>query len=181
MLMGLFRRSANRRIVDRLHGGIVSAVRRPVLYTGYGVADTFDGRFELLALISTLVVRRLTRLPPPGGELAQDLTDSLFRGLDDDFREMGVGDLAVPKRIKKFAAALLGRRQAYAAALDLSDNAALVDALWRNVHSGNLAPDDPAVARLACYARAVEAALATTPLNSLMEGPLPFPDPETIA
>src|SRR6476620_7868248 len=107
MIFGLFRRSANERVIERLHGEIMAAVRQPSLYADYGVPDTFEGRFEMLILLSTLVVRRLAKLPSPGPEIAQDLTDKIFSEIDAAMREMGVGDLAVPKRIKKMAAAFL--------------------------------------------------------------------------
>ncbi len=181
MLFGLLGRSANRRIVDRLHGEIVAAVRQPALYADLGVADTFDGRFELLALFSTLAVRRLMRLESPGPELAQELTDGLFRRLDDDLREMGVGDLAVPKRIKKLAAAILGRRNAYDAALGKDNDADLREALARNVHANVVGPGEPRTLRLARYVRASEAALGAAPSQSLLAGAAPFPDASTIA
>ena len=181
MIFRLFRGSANRGTVDRLHGDIVAAVRQPAFFLDYGVADTFDGRFELLALFSTLVVRRLARLPAPGPAIAQELTDKVFQSLDDDLREMGVGDLAVPKRIKKLAAALLGRRKAYDEALDAGDEARLVEALARNVHANIDAPDDPRATRLARYVRAAEAALSNAALETLIAGPTPFPAAAAVA
>ncbi len=181
MIFRLFRGSANRRTVERLHGDIVAAVRQPAFFVDYAVADTFDGRFELLALLSTLVVRRLARLPAPGPDIAQELTDKVFQSLDDDLREMGVGDLAVPKRIKKLAAALLGRRKAYDEALESADPTALFVALARNVHANGLAPDDPRTPRLGRYVRAAESALSVTSLETLINGPTPFPAAADIA
>ncbi len=176
MIAGFFRRSNHRRSVDRLHGDIVSALRQPAFYVDYRVADTFDGRFELLALFSTLAVRRLARLEKPGPEMAQGLTDGLFTRLDDDLREMGVGDLTVPKRIKKLAAALLGRRQAYDDALASETDLELADALARNVYSLDFGAGDPVVLRLARYTRAAEAALANADIEAFTRGPTPFPD-----
>jgi cytochrome b pre-mRNA-processing protein 3 len=180
MLFGLFGKSANQRIVDNLHGEIVAAVRQPALYSELGVADTFDGRFELLALFSSLVVRRLITLKAPGPDLAQELTDRLFTRLDDDLREMGVGDLAVPKRIKKLAAALLGRRKAYDTALFESDDAQLAASISLNVHGERIGVDDPQVKRLARYVRAADAALASSLEEALLRGVAPFPAIETI-
>jgi len=133
MIFAMFRRSDNDKVIDRLHGDIVAAVRQPSLYADYGVEDTFEGRFELLTLFATLLVRRLASLPSPAPEAAQELTDRVFSELDAAMREMGVGDLAVPKRIKKFAAAFLGRRNAYDAALGADTHDQLEAALARNV------------------------------------------------
>ena len=180
MIFAMFRRSGNQKVIDRLHGDIVAAVRQPALYADYGVEDTFEGRFELLTLFATLLVRRLALLPSPAPEAAQELTDRIFSELDAAMREMGVGDLAVPKRIKKFAAAFLGRRNAYDAALGAASQDQLVAALARNVF-GLHTPEGTAKAmRLARYALAAEAALGAASLETLMKGSAPFPKAEMI-
>jgi cytochrome b pre-mRNA-processing protein 3 len=180
MIFAMFRRSGNARVIERLHGDIVAAVRQPALYADYGVDDTFEGRFEALALCATLVVRRLTSLPAPGPELAQEVTDRIFTELDDSMRELGVGDLAVPKRIKKFASAFLGRRNAYDAALASGSMEQLAAALARNVYGLEAAEGAVRAARLARYALAVEAAFAAAPLESFAKGSAPFPKADTI-
>ena len=113
MVFRLFRRSANRDLIDRLRGEIVAAARDPVLFTEYGIEDSLEGRFEVLALHSALVLRHLNRMKPPAPEMAQDLTDSLFRSFDGALREMGIGDTGVPKRMRTIAEAFLGRAGAY--------------------------------------------------------------------
>jgi cytochrome b pre-mRNA-processing protein 3 len=181
MIFDFFRRAPNQPVIDRLHGEIVAAVRQPAFYRDYGIADTFDGRFELLALLSTVTVRRLMALPAPAPDLAQELTDGIFRHLDSTLREMGVGDLTVPKRIKKFAAALLGRRQAYDAALNDADDGALQAALARNAFAGAQDAAAPVVRRLAAYVRAAAAVHADAPLAVFLEGQPPFPPADSIS
>ena len=180
MIFGMFRRSGNKRVIERLHGDIVAAVRQPALYADYGVDDTFEGRFEALALCATLLVRRLATLPSPGPEVALEITDRIFVELDDSMRELGVGDLAVPKRIKKFAAAFLGRRNAYDAALTAASMEQLCAALSRNIYGLEPAAGDARAARLARYAFAVEAAFAAAPLEIFVKGSAPFPKAEAI-
>ena len=180
MPFGLFRRSASRQVIDRLHGEIVAVVRQPDLYRDYGVPDTFDGRFELLALVSTLFVRRLALLPQPGPEMAQDLTDAIFAGLDSSLREMGVGDLTVPKRIKKLAAALLGRRQAYEEGLRAGDPVLLAEALSRNVHGGTFGPETAEVQRLERYVWALLSVLQQAELADMTRGGLKLPAAQEI-
>jgi len=174
MALGLFRRRKDAAPIDRLHGEIVAATRQPALYEAYGVADTFEGRFEILALVSSLVVRRLMHFQPDGATMGQDLTDRLFERLDDDLRELGVSDIAVPKRMKKLAAGLLGRRAAYDAALSAGSDEQLAECLARNIHNGRLAASDPRTARLARYTRAVEGALAEAPIEAFSRGPAPL-------
>ena len=176
MIFGFIRRSrSNARLIDRLHGEIMAGVRQASLYTDYGVADSFEGRFEILALLASAVIRRLQACAPPGPDLAQDLTDALFRHFDIALREMGVGDLSVPKRIKALAEAYLGRARIYGAALAETGDAAIVAALARNVFGVPSAAEAPQAARLARYLRAVEAMLSAVPLAHFEHGSLVFP------
>ena len=174
---GRRRPSPNRVLLDRLHSEIVAAVRRPVFYLAYGVPDTFEGRFELLALHAGLVLRRLNGAPAPGPAVAQDLVDAVFAHLEAGLREAGVGDITVPKRMKRLCEAFLGRSAAYDAALRQGGDA-LAEAVLRNVHAGG---DAAGLARrLAGYAEAAAAALAGASLEDCLAGPLPFPDPSAI-
>lgn len=180
MPFGLFRRSTSRQLIDRLHGEIVAIVRQPELYQGYGVPDTFDGRFEMLALVSTLFVRRLALLPAPGPDIAQDLTDAIFAGLDASLREMGVGDLTVPKRIKKMASAFLGRRQAYEEGLRLGDPGVLAAALSRNVYGGVYSPASHQVQRLLRYVWSLLSTLQSVSVEDFTRGGLNLPKAQSI-
>jgi len=180
MIFAMFRRSGNDQVIERLHGDIVAAVRQPAFYADYLVDDTFEGRFELLALFATVLVRRLAQLPSPAPEVAQELTDRIFSELDAAMREMGVGDLAVPKRIKKFAAAFLGRRKAYDDALSAASPEGLATALARNVYGLEGEENVERAARLARYAMAAEAAFALAPLETFASGSAPFPKAEAI-
>lgn len=170
MLSWLFGRTVNRSMIERLHAEIVAAARDPVFYTAYAVPDTFEGRFEILTLHAWLALRRLGALPPPAADIAQDLTDRLFRHFDVALRELGVGDLSVPKRMRRLAEAFLGRCAAYDAALGAGD-AALAAALARNVYAG---AGDPRA--LALYVETAEAALAAASLRAFSDGPIPFPN-----
>ena len=119
-------------------------------------------------------MRRLNRMDPPAPEIAQDLTDAIFRSFEIGLREMGVGDISVPKRMKTIAGAFLGRAAAYERALR-GGAPAVKAALARNVYDGRKNPD-----RLARYVEAANEALATAPLDAFTMGPVPFPAPAAI-
>lgn len=178
-MFGLFSRRRNRALIDKLYGEIMAGVTQPSLYLGCGVPDTFDGRFEMLALHAGLTLRRIEQLPAPGPELAQDLTDGIFSQLDATLREMGVGDITVPKRMKKHAEAFAGRVQAYAQALDKGDEDALRLALARNALGGEDRAETPEAYRLTRYARAVDAALSSYDIDHFTSGRVGFPAPPT--
>ncbi len=174
-LSGRKRADANRRTIEALHDGIMAAARQPVFYLDYGVADTFEGRFEMLALLAGLALRRLNAMAAPGPEVAQRLVDALFRNLDPALREMGVGDLAVPKRMKRLAGDFLGRNVAYDAALR-QDGTGLATALSRNVFGGESGGE-----RLGRYTMAAARVIEAMPIEDLLCGSLRFPDPASVA
>lgn len=176
MIFKLFARRPQPPAPDALYGRIMAAARQPKLFLGrYGAPDTLEGRFDLLVLHLFPVVRRLAAMPPPAPDLAQALSDHVFLGLDRALREMGVGDLAVPKRIKKLGSDYNGRTQAYAAALPQGE-AALAAAIARNVHGAADAERGRALAR---YMLAVVAAVENLPLADFVSGRIEFPDPDS--
>lgn len=91
------------------------------------------------------------------------------------FREMGVGDLTVPKEMQRIAEAFYGRAKVYDAALDANDAAALEAALGRNIY--NVAGGRGAAERLAAYTREAANGMAQ---DALLRGEVHFPDPEAM-
>ena len=153
-IMGIFsyfrQRRANREILDRLYGAVMAAARAEPLYRDYQVPDTFEGRFESFTLHASLVAKRLNSLPSPAPDLARDLVDRIFSEFDGMLREMGVGDLGVPKRIKHMASAFLGRAGAYGDALQSEDRAGLKAVLIRNIYASK-PPSEERVEKLLVY------------------------------
>lgn len=143
--------------IERLHDLIAALARDPVLFMRHGIADTFEGRFELLALHLALVLRRLAMLAAPAADVAQDLTDLAFRRLDQGVREIGIGDVAVPGRMKTLARAFYGRASAYHTALDSPDPKIMVEALRRNVFAGGEGDAEGLALRVTKMARRLEA------------------------
>lgn len=177
-LLGLTRRGRHERAGFQLYGAAVAAAREPYLYTVLGVPDTLDGRFDLVCLHACLLIQRLTGAPIPGPDLAQAVFDAMFSDMDVNLREMGVGDLAVAKRMKAMWEAFHGRAAAYAPALRADDAGAMEAALLRNVWRGAV-PSDGAAAALARLAIAQHACLAAQDMAALTDGQVRFlPAPE---
>jgi cytochrome b pre-mRNA-processing protein 3 len=172
-LLGAFRRKPHERAGFALYAAAVAAARDPWFYTALGVPDTLDGRFDLVGLHAALLIHRLQDDAAPGPELAQAVFDAMFSDMDQNLREIGVGDLSVGKRVRAMWEAFHGRARAYASALDADDPAALAAALARNVWRG--APDDEGAARaLAVYARRQFVALRRQGLGDLAAGRVAF-------
>ncbi len=176
MLARLFRRKPFEREGHALYTCAVEAARQPAYYLELGVADTLQGRFDLFGLHVALLIRRLRHdADPAGAPLAQAVFDAMFGDMDLNLREMGVGDMSIGKRVKRMWEAFHGRAQAYEAALDAGDSAALAEALTRNLWNGE-APVG-AAPRLAARAMALDAALAAQPMAALRAGRVAFPPP----
>ncbi|MGJ3264018.1 MAG: ubiquinol-cytochrome C chaperone family protein [Salinarimonas sp.] len=170
MILRFFRRDPRRELIESLYSRIAQASRQPGLYVEAGVPDTVEGRFEALALHLVLTFRHLRTLPAPAADVNQDLADALFRALDQSLREMGVGDLSVPKKMKTLAEAFYGRARAYDPLLDARDAEGLALALQRNVTGG----EEPA-RRLAAYALETEDGLKGQDLDTILAAGPVFP------
>jgi cytochrome b pre-mRNA-processing protein 3 len=152
-----------------LYALAVEQARRPEFYSRLGVPDTLDGRFEMIALHVFLLLHRLKQRGEAPA-LAQALFDLMFQDMDQNLREIGVGDLSVGKRVKTMAKALYGRCAAYEAGLAEGD-AGLAAALRRNLFGTLDAVEDVVLARFCAYLRREAAALAAQPLGQLTERP----------
>jgi cytochrome b pre-mRNA-processing protein 3 len=108
---------------DELYGAIVARARLPVFYQAFGVPDTLEGRFVVLSLHLFAVLHRLKEGAPQAQPLAQRLTDRFTADMDTVLRELGVGDLTVPKKVRGLAASGATLIHAYEKALAQGDEA----------------------------------------------------------
>jgi len=177
MIFPLFRRTPPRPdSISVLYGMIVAQARLPAFYRDYAVPDTVKGRFELIVLHLALLLDRFSEeeaLRP----LGQGIFDRFCRDMDHNLREMGVGDLAVPKQMRRMGEAFYGRAQAYRAALAAGSDEALAAALARNIYDGKASPG---AARLAAYMRETVGALSRQESARFAHGDLRLPEPTAV-
>ncbi len=183
MILAAFRRRLHNRNIHALYGMIVAQARSRAFYADYGVPDTVEGRFELIVLHLVLLLRRLARTDQASGRgngYGQQLFDAFCRDLDDNLREMGVGDTAVPRKMRQFGEAFYGRQTAYNTALSGEDEGELEKALARNIFGS--ATVDSRAERLAHYARVAARWLeGEEEKDILAAGKAVFPGPEGFA
>lgn len=172
-LMGFFQRQRYERAGFTLYGAAVAAARDPYFYLDLSVPDTLDGRFDMVGLHVYLIIRRLTADEAPGPVLAQAVFDAMFSDMDINLREMGVGDLSVPRKVRAMWEAFHGRAAAYGKALDQKDLPALEATLRRNVWRGEPVADQ-AVSRMARAVVAQSNGLAGQALATLKRGSVSF-------
>jgi cytochrome b pre-mRNA-processing protein 3 len=163
-------RQAPRGTIEAIYGMIVTQAREPIFYRDLAVPDTVNGRFDLLLLHLWLLLRRL-RTVQGATELSQALFDRFCEDMDDNLREMGVGDQTVPKRMRAFGEAFYGRVQAYDLAIE-GGGEALASAICKNILNG-VGMDE--ARRLAAYARATEADLGRIDEAALLGASFKFP------
>jgi cytochrome b pre-mRNA-processing protein 3 len=174
MIFPLFRRRGRSDTISTLYGTIVAQARLPCFYREYGVPDTVNGGFDLLVLHLALVLDRLAD-EPQLRELGQALFDHFCTDMDRNLREMGVGDLSVPRHMHRVGEAFYGRAQAYRAGLAHDGQQVLVEALERNIY-GQDAASRAAAPRLAAYMRGTVGELRVQPTSELLAGKLTMPD-----
>ena len=166
MLNKLFMR---RRLSERsVYEAIVAAARHPHFYAELGVADSLDGRFDMICLHAYLV---LDRLKGTEEKFRQGLVDELFRDMDRSLREMGVGDLSVGKKVRRMAEVFYGRIAAYDKAL-AEGGPALEQALARNVFPDGAGQG--AAARLAAHVLVERDRLAAQDAVAIVGGTVAF-------
>lgn len=150
-------RARRREAARSLYAAAVRQAREPALYTEGGVADTLDGRFDLIVLHVVPLMRRLRQYDAAGRELSQALFDVMFDDMDQSLREMGVGDLRVGKRVKQMARAFYGRALAYDRAFEQGSGAGRRDAIAEALERNFFNNEPPPAERLQAMARYVEA------------------------
>lgn len=112
---------------DQAAQAALADARDPRWYQDHQIPDTFDGRFEVAVLALFI---RLYQAP----ELSQYAFNAFFRRMELTLREMGIGDLGVPRHMKRMMTGFNGRLRAYWLAVDQADRPALQSALARNVY-----------------------------------------------
>lgn len=92
-----------------LFDALVAEARRPHWYVEGKVADSIDGRFAVLASLLALATVRLERGGAEARQAAVALAERFVATMDAEHRQMGVGDPALGKLVRKLMTAL-GRR-----------------------------------------------------------------------
>ncbi len=90
-------------------------------YADCGVADTVEGRFDMVTNVLSLVLLRMEGEPPLAPSSAL-LTELFVEDMDGQLRESGVGDVVVGKHVGRLISTLGGRLGAYRDTRENSEN-----------------------------------------------------------
>jgi cytochrome b pre-mRNA-processing protein 3 len=174
----LTRRAPQRAIGLSLYEAIVAQARSEPFYRLRGVPDTVHGRFELIVLHVALVLARLELEGTEGQAAGRAMLEAFVADIDDACRRLGIGDMGVPRHVKKAAAAVLERGNAYRAAMANGDGDALAATLaaeiWRNA-TAHKPGEAIGAGALADYVRRAITSLEVQDGAQLVAGSLSFP------
>ncbi|MCC7250804.1 ubiquinol-cytochrome C chaperone family protein [Hyphomicrobium sp.] len=154
--------------------------RHPVFFARHGVLDTPEGRTAMIILLMFPLLERLQSGGAQERRIARLLTETFITDIDDCLREMGVGDLSVPKKVKRAAQALGERCLAYRrAAASREPMPAVARELAATVPGLDADPEGAeALARLTLKAVADLRAVAA---ERLLAGAIALPEPADMA
>lgn len=168
-----FTKNPGGQTAQQLYGSIVTRSRSKEFYTRFAIADTIEGRFEVITAHHFIVLQALRQHGDLGQKLSQLLIDRFFEDIDDNLREMGVGDITVPKKMHKFADAFYGRISAYDAAMQSDDRNSLHVAIARNIFNKSyedMSEDEATVCRdFATYLEDARAEISSWPLKQIQD------------
>jgi cytochrome b pre-mRNA-processing protein 3 len=173
-ILDVFRSKPPATTIEALYGAIVAQARNPLFYREHGVADTVNGRLDLLMLHLALVFDRLSQGDAAARAIGQAVFDRFCQDMDDHLREEGISDMKVPKDMLRVGAAFFGRHRAYMSALKDGDRDALRAALRRNVF---LDRDAPGVEAITAYVEAAAQDLKSQDVARVASGRIDWPSP----
>lgn len=134
-MFSLTRQKSRKNRARRLYEAALTQARQPVFYNRYGIPDTVDGRYDLIVMHVCLLMEGLHEKGHEGTLLFQPLFDAMFRDFEFAAREMGIGDLSIPRHMKRMMQGFHGRAHSYREALDEEENPAfLIKAIERNIY-----------------------------------------------
>ncbi len=175
-MLNWFSRNAELRLKGQnLYERIVAQARLPEFYSVAKVPDTMEGRFEMIVLHIFLVLDRLKGEGTTGQKLGQHVMEHFVSDMDDAMRQIGIGDMGVPRRIQRVAAAMRERIHDYASAFDESGHSAQLAAM-AYIFQGQ--PPNGCSEKLAAYVRAARKDLAVQASDQVRTGRISFPKPE---
>jgi cytochrome b pre-mRNA-processing protein 3 len=155
--------------VFALYNDIVAQSRQPKLFAEWKVPDTVTGRFDMVSLHMALVLRRLRSKDDVQKAFSQALFDLFFKDMDRSLREIGVSDVALPKRIEKMGELFYGLLEALDKALADTSGLSLESVLAKNVFAGQVHDGTRA---LTCYVKDEVQRLDAVAIEDILAGKL---------
>ncbi len=161
--------SGERVALRPVYDAIIAEARLPHWYVEGQVADSIDGRFDMVSAILALVLIRMEAMGDEARLPSTLLAETFVEDMDGQLREIGIGDIVVGKHIGRMMSALGGRLGAYRTGF--AEGGDPQDALLRNLYRGE-APDAAALDHVAAALKELALRLSGQTLAGLRAGGL---------
>lgn len=125
---------------------VTRAARQPHWYVEGGIPDDLNGRFRVLATLAALVTVRLDALGAQRESVA--LAERFIEVMESEHRELGLGDPALGKTVRRLVGALSRRVALWRAAIESGGD-------WQAASRDSLYKADPSAAAQAHAAEAL--------------------------
>ena len=163
-------RQARKTAAGRLYDGLMKAALHPRYYESGDVADTFDGRAQMVTLHATVLAGRLNSLKEDDAKKLVDVVNTrVLDGFHDAFREDAVGDSSIARRMRKLAEAHYGLAKALMTALSEPDRRAREQAVAAVLLKNGVLSSDR-VSELPGYICAQADRFAAQPSDDMLTG-----------
>jgi cytochrome b pre-mRNA-processing protein 3 len=167
MLRLLFRRlTAEPGRGSHVFAAVTAEARQPHWYVEGQVPDTIDGRFAMLSTIAALVLVRLEHQGEAGNSVSVALTERFIEVMESEHRELGLGDPALGRKVRKLVASLGGRAETWRRAT--ASEFEWIEAAHRSVYKEAVSPE--ALSHTSGALERLWARLERTTAESLSEG-----------
>ena len=163
------------KVARKLYSGLLKAALSPELYESGAGTDTFEGRAAMVTVHASLLVHRLRGMQiRAADELSRAVNALILDGFDAAYREKGVGDSSIARKVRKLAEqhSGLGRALMTAFGAGPADADADLDAILKR----NAVSQPGEEALLAAYIQGAQAALSALPDAAVLEGEIDWPD-----
>ena len=105
----------------RMFAWATAQARSAHWYLDGAVKDTIDGRFAMLATITALLTLRLEAAGDEGRQSSVALTERFIEVMESEHREIGIGDPALGRTVRKLVGSLARRVELWRAAMNKDD------------------------------------------------------------
>jgi len=97
---------------------LTAEARRPHWYVEGTVPDTIDGRFGVLATVTALAIVRLEQDGDAGNAASVALTERFIEVMETEHREIGIGDPALGRQVRRLVGSLSRRTDLWRSAIN---------------------------------------------------------------
>lgn len=157
---------------------VIDNSRTPFFYSDLNVEDSLDGRFDVMAIHMAIVLDKFDQHDEKAdaATIKRIIQEIMFDNLDLTLREIGVGDLAVGKKIKVMAEAFYGRMMVYQDLFRTIDEEKMSEALLRNLYRGKEVKED-VIKKMAAYVYQQHKNVINQNIDDILLGEIAFIKP----